>query len=107
MCYKHIGLQCQFMAGEPLPEAGIACVQKLAEQDRVYRQRAKPPATKPPPSASLPLVSIPRSRYVQCPVRAHGHTGIPILARTEAPREVFCMNSVLGVRPTGSAANNE
>lgn len=83
----------------------MARVQKLAEQDRVYRQRATSPVAKPPPSPSLRLVSIPRSHYMQGRVRAHRHTGIPIAARMEVSREAFCMNSVLGVRTTRSAAN--
>lgn len=97
LSYKHIALQCKFMAGELLLVAGIACVQTLTVKDRVYRQRAESPVTKPSLSSSLPLVSIPRSHYVQCHMHAHRRTGIPITARTEVPREVFCIIPYLGL----------
>lgn len=105
LSYKHINLQCKFMAWELLLVAGIACVQTLRVKDREYRQRAESPVTKPSLSSSLPLVSIPRSHYVQCHMHAHRRTGIPITVRAEVPREVFCMHSVLGVRCTCSTAN--
>lgn len=80
-------------------------MQKRAERDRVCGQRAKSPATEPPPSPSLPRVSIAGSHCVRRRRRAHRHAGIPVRAGTGAPGEGLCMNSVLGVRTTRSAAN--